>query len=95
LPVSVVSGTGMVAETGSRGALERPPAGLSDVRSEEKVAGPVIERGRVKVLEVEVRALRARDETRAVDMAVVVLMVVVLMVVVLGYGNVGEESSSN
>jgi hypothetical protein len=64
LPVVSVSGTG------SRGALERPPAGLSDVRSEEKVAGPVMERERVVVLEVEVMALRARMETRAVDMIV-------------------------
>jgi hypothetical protein len=71
LPVSVVSGTGMVADAGRRGALERPTTGLSDVRSEEKVAGPVIDRERVVVLGVEVRALRARAETRAVDMAVV------------------------
>jgi hypothetical protein len=70
LPVSDVSGTGMVAEAGSRGALERPTAGLSDVRSEEKVVEPVMERERVVVLEVEVRALRVRTETRAVDMFV-------------------------
>jgi hypothetical protein len=70
-PVSVVSGTGMVADAGRRGALERPTTGLSEVRSEENVAGPVIDRERVVVLEVEVRALRARAETRAVDMAVV------------------------
>jgi hypothetical protein len=44
---------------------------LSDVRMEEKVVAPVIERGRVVILEVEVRALMARIETRADDMAVV------------------------
>jgi hypothetical protein len=70
LPVSLVSGTGMVAEAGRRGALDRPTGGLSDVRSEEKVVEPVMERERVVVLEVEVRALMARAETRAEDMAV-------------------------
>ena len=69
--MSVVSGTGIVTEAGRRGALERPTAGLSDVRSEEKVAGPVMERERELVLEVDMRALRARDETRAADMIVV------------------------
>jgi hypothetical protein len=73
LPVSVVSGTGIVAEAGRRGALERP-VGLSEVSSEEKVAGPVMERGRVVVLELDVRALRARAETRAVDMVADVAM---------------------
>jgi hypothetical protein len=58
----------MVAEAGRRGALDRPD-GLSEVSSEENVAGPVMERGRVEVLEVDVRALRARAETRAVDIA--------------------------
>jgi hypothetical protein len=51
--------------------LERLAGGLSDVRMEEKVVAPVIERGRVVILEVEVRALMARIETRADDMAVV------------------------
>lgn len=69
MPVSVVSGTGIVAEAGRRGALDRPD-GLSEVSSEENVAGPVMERGRVEVLEVDVRALRARAETRAVDIAI-------------------------
>lgn len=69
---SLASGMGRVAEAGRRGALERP-VGLLDVRSEEKVAGPVMERERVVVLEieVEVRALRARAETRAVDIIAV------------------------
>jgi hypothetical protein len=70
LPVSFVSGTGMVAEAGRRGALERPTGGLSDVRSEENVVLPVMERGRVVVLEMEVRALMARAETRVEDMVV-------------------------
>lgn len=69
LPVSFVSGTGMAADSGRRGALERPELGLSEVRSEEKVAGPVMDRERVVVLEVDARALTARAETRAVDMA--------------------------
>lgn len=69
LPVSLVSGTGIVADTGNRGAFERPPVGLSDVMTDEKVVGPVMERDLVVVLEVDVRALRARAETRAVDMA--------------------------
>lgn len=64
-PVSFVSGTGIVAEFGSR---RYPPVGLSDVMTEEKVVGPVMERERVVVLEVDVRARRARAETRAVDM---------------------------
>jgi hypothetical protein len=70
LPVSLASGIGMVADAGRRGALERPTGGLSDVRIEEKVVAPVMERGRVVILEVEVRALMARAETRAEDMAV-------------------------
>jgi hypothetical protein len=45
--------------------------GLSDVSSEEKVVEPVIESERVLILEVEVRALTTRAETRAVDIAVV------------------------
>jgi hypothetical protein len=56
---------------GRRGALERPTVGLSDVSSEEKVVEPVIESERVLILEVEVRALTTRAETRAVDIAVV------------------------
>jgi hypothetical protein len=70
LPVSLASGIGMVADAGRRGALERPTGGLSDVRIEEKVVAPVMERGRVVILEVEVRALMVRAETRAEDMAV-------------------------
>lgn len=62
---SFVSGTAMVAEVGRRGRVW----GLSDVRSEEKVVGPVMDKERVVVvvLEVDVRALRARWERRAVD----------------------------
>jgi hypothetical protein len=71
LPVSFASGMGRVAEAGRRGALE-PRAGLSEVRREEKVAGPVMESWRVVVLEVEVRARRARGVMRAVDIVVVV-----------------------
>jgi hypothetical protein len=50
---------------------ERLPVGLSDVRREEKVVEPVMERGRVVILEVEVKAFIARIETRAVDMVAV------------------------
>lgn len=89
LPVSFASGMGMVAETGRRGALERPTVGLSEVRSEEKVVGPVMERERVVVLEVEVRALRARVETRAADMVAVCCGVVLLG------RSVGIEQSSD
>jgi hypothetical protein len=71
LPVLSVSGTEILAEAGRRGAWERP-AGLSDVITEEKGEEPVMERFRVNVFEVEVRALRARTETRAVDMIVLV-----------------------
>jgi hypothetical protein len=72
-PVSFASGTGRVAEAGRRGALKRPAGGLSEVRSEEKVVGPVMERERVVVLEVDVRALKARWERRAVDIAAAVV----------------------
>lgn len=64
-PVSEASGTGMVAEAGKRGVLgdERAPAmGLSEVRREEKVAGPVMESWRVVVLLVP--AARARVNAR-------------------------------
>jgi hypothetical protein len=71
LPVSLASGIGKVADAGRRGALERLTGGLSDVRMEEKVVAPVMDRGRVVILEVEVRALMARTETRAEDMAVI------------------------
>lgn len=68
LPASFVSGT--EGEEGRR----RLAGGLSDVRSEEKVVGPVMERERVVVevleVDVDVRALRARWERRAVDIVV-------------------------
>lgn len=63
LPESVVGG----GRLGRRGA-GRVPVGLSEVRMEEKVVGPVMERERVVVLEV--RARRARVEMRAVDIAI-------------------------
>lgn len=44
------------------------------MRSEEKVAGPVIDKERVCVVEVEVNALRARLDTRAADMIVIVVV---------------------
>lgn len=51
LPVSEASGTGMEPAFGSRGNDDCLLAtGLSDVSSEEKVAGPVMESGRVWVL---------------------------------------------
>jgi hypothetical protein len=63
LPVSFESRTGV--------GRRRLAGGLSDVRSEEKVVGPVMESERVVVedleVEVDVRALRARWERRAVD----------------------------
>lgn len=65
LPVSEASGTGMVVA-----ALERRGAdaallatGLSDVRSEEKVAGPVMESWRVEIL---LPTAMARVKTREV-----------------------------
>lgn len=46
LPVSLVSGTGILAVVGVRGAFA-PRRGLSDVSSDEKGAGPVIDSARV------------------------------------------------
>jgi hypothetical protein len=59
------------SEGDRRGPRERT-AGLSDVRREEKVAGPVMERGRVVglVRVLRVRCARARVEMRQVDMIV-------------------------
>lgn len=63
--------TSVASEGGRRGPRDCA-AGLSDVRREEKVAGPVMERDRevglVRVLRV--RCATARVEMREVDMAV-------------------------
>jgi hypothetical protein len=63
----------MVAEAGRRGALVLLGAGLSEVRSEEKVEEPVMEMERVVglVREVVLKTRRARVERRGRDMLVV------------------------
>jgi hypothetical protein len=63
----------MVAEAGRRGTLVLLGAGLSEVRSEEKVEEPVMEMERVVglVREVGLKARRARVERRGRDMLVV------------------------